>query len=153
MRIQFNDIKSTRINSSMFQRIYILYGWVQISIGLRLPSISKSNYPVYIDIWVTRFGPKMGQIGPQMGQIRDFFRSDFSTFWRGSHLWRNWPTLCPNLIPQYQCLLRVFHTGVTHTHLSARVTHDVTWHTTWLTWHTTSDTHLSRERCHADRHI
>ena len=27
-----------------------------------------------------RFGSKVGQIGPQIGQIRDFFRSDFSTF-------------------------------------------------------------------------
>ena len=28
-----------------------------------------------------RFGSKVGQIGPQFGQIWDFFRSDFSTFW------------------------------------------------------------------------
>ena len=27
-----------------------------------------------------RFGSKVGQIGPQLGQIRDFFISDFSTF-------------------------------------------------------------------------
>ena len=27
-----------------------------------------------------RFGPKVGQIGPQIGPILDFFRSDFSTF-------------------------------------------------------------------------
>ena len=27
-----------------------------------------------------RFGFKVGQIGPQVGQIRDFFRSYFSTF-------------------------------------------------------------------------
>ena len=27
-----------------------------------------------------RFGYKVGQIGPQIGQIRNFFRSDFSTF-------------------------------------------------------------------------
>ena len=26
------------------------------------------------------FDSKVGQIGPQIGQIRDFFRSDFSTF-------------------------------------------------------------------------
>ena len=30
------------------------------------------------------FGSKMGQIGPQIGQIRDFFRSDFSTFGAGA---------------------------------------------------------------------
>ena len=28
-----------------------------------------------------RFGSQVGQIGPQIGQIRDFFRSDFSTYW------------------------------------------------------------------------
>ena len=27
-----------------------------------------------------RFSSKVGQIGPQIGQIRDFFKSDFSTF-------------------------------------------------------------------------
>ena len=27
-----------------------------------------------------RIGSKVGQIGPQIGQIRDFFRSEFSTF-------------------------------------------------------------------------
>ena len=30
--------------------------------------------------WDGRFGSKVGQIGTQIGQIRDFFRSDFSTF-------------------------------------------------------------------------
>ena len=41
-----------------------------------------------------------GSNWPQMGQIRDFFRSDFSTFWHCpdlSHLGSIWPTLCPNL--------------------------------------------------------
>ena len=33
---------------------------------------------------VTRFGVKSALDWPQMGQIRDFFRSDFSTFWRGA---------------------------------------------------------------------
>ena len=33
-----------------------------------------------------RFGSKVGQIGPQMGQIRGFFRSDFSAFGVGAHL-------------------------------------------------------------------
>ena len=28
-----------------------------------------------------RFGSKVGQIGPQIGQIRIFFRSDFSAIW------------------------------------------------------------------------
>ena len=32
-----------------------------------------------------RFGPKWVRSDwPQLGQIRDFFRSDFSTFWRCS---------------------------------------------------------------------
>ena len=30
-----------------------------------------------------RFGSKVGQIGPQIGQNRDFFRSDFSAFGAG----------------------------------------------------------------------
>ena len=47
-----------------------------------------------------------------MGQIRDFFRSDFSTFWRCfwsekvpdlSHLGPFWPILGPNLINQTSC--------------------------------------------------
>ena len=34
----------------------------------------------YMYIRDGRFGYKVDQIGPQIGQIRDFFRSDFSTF-------------------------------------------------------------------------
>ena len=34
-----------------------------------------------------RFGSKVGQIGPQIGQIRDFFRSDFSTFGSSSQMY------------------------------------------------------------------
>ena len=34
-----------------------------------------------------RFRSKVGQIGPQIGQIRDFFRSDFSTFGSSDPLW------------------------------------------------------------------
>ena len=59
-----------------------------------------------------RFGSKVGQIGPQIGLIRDFFRSDFSTFGSMSQMYWNliwkkswvcptwgpiWPTLEPNL--------------------------------------------------------
>ena len=33
-----------------------------------------------------RFRSKLGQIGPQIGQIRDFFRSDFSTFSSSSQM-------------------------------------------------------------------
>ena len=42
-----------------------------------------------------RFGSKRGQIGPQIGQIRDFFRSDFSTFGSSSQMYWNliWKTL------------------------------------------------------------
>ena len=36
-----------------------------------------------------RFASKMGQIGPQIGQIRDFFRSDFSTFGSSSQMYWN----------------------------------------------------------------
>ena len=32
--------------------------------------------------WMTRFGPKMGQIGPKWDKSGTFFRWDFSTFWR-----------------------------------------------------------------------
>ena len=34
-----------------------------------------------------RFGSKVDQIGPQIGQIRDFFRSDFSTFGSSSQMY------------------------------------------------------------------
>ena len=33
-----------------------------------------------------KFGSKVGQIGPQIGQILDFFRSDFSTFGAGRQM-------------------------------------------------------------------
>ena len=36
-----------------------------------------------------RFGSKVGQIGPQIGQIRDFFRSDYSTFGSMSQMYWN----------------------------------------------------------------
>ena len=36
-----------------------------------------------------RFGSKVGQIGPQIGQSRDFFRSDFSTFGSSSQVYWN----------------------------------------------------------------
>ena len=35
------------------------------------------------DICGSRFMPKLEQIDPKMGLIRDFFRSNFSTFWLG----------------------------------------------------------------------
>ena len=47
-------------------------------IVLKTPKILKSQPPEKFNpSWVTRFEPKMGQIGhwPQMGQIQDFFRS------------------------------------------------------------------------------
>ena len=34
-----------------------------------------------------RFGSKVGLIGPQIGEIRDFFRSDFSTFGSSSQMY------------------------------------------------------------------
>ena len=76
----------------------------------------KPNLPCPLPMLWTKQGCKFGiQIGsdwPQMRQIRDFFRSDFRTFWRGapkrseiwsekfpglSHLGQIWPTLGPNL--------------------------------------------------------
>ena len=44
------------------------------------------NFLLKYDVVISRdgrFGSKVGQIGPQIGQIRDFFRSDFSTFGTG----------------------------------------------------------------------
>ena len=43
-------------------------------------------YIIFIFLVYTRdirFDSKVGQIDPKMGQFRDFFRSDFSTFWLG----------------------------------------------------------------------
>ena len=71
--------------------------------------LAGSGTPVSVLLGYVRHGC---QIWAQMRQIRDFFRSDFRTFWLGepkcseiwsekvpdlSHLRPNWPNLRPNL--------------------------------------------------------
>ena len=51
-----------------------------ISTSIVLLSTGRNNYPVRRATRDGRFGSKVGQIRPQIGQIRDFFRSDFNTF-------------------------------------------------------------------------
>ena len=43
--------------------------------------------------------PQRGSDWPQMDQIRDFFRSDFSTFWRGAKMYWNLIWKSPGFVP------------------------------------------------------
>ena len=49
-------------------------------------SVNLSNTTLSISLRLRdgKFGSKVGQIGPQMGQIQGFFRSDFSAFGAGA---------------------------------------------------------------------
>ena len=57
-----------------------------------------------------RFGWKVGQIGPQIGQIRDIFRSDFSTFGSMSQMYWNLIWKSPGFV-QFEVQSNLTHFG------------------------------------------